>query len=339
MMGTRTDTPFVPAAGRLLDLEQTAALIRAGRVLSIAGVGRLLAALPPGRWIGGTIPYFMAPEGGATSRDKLFVTDVPCPGGEADIRLYDLSSLEQVCVDAPANGFSIIIIPAFSDIHSSFARNAPGYPDMYLKPLVGWISGVHLDDLGKTQPAVFHGGDALRTEDRAVVMHVPLPPEQFARVEIINLFAQGDGDAIRFLQKGFSAEECLINGRPANLADYLTARSADTRLPLVADYSGAQVNVSIKAVDAGARRVDFYAPVFDDVEYRIARPVADYLAAFEQALPGDCGDVAFCCNCILNYLYSELEGKHLGAMVGPMTFGEVAYQLLNQTLVYMTIEG
>jgi hypothetical protein len=25
--------------------------------------------------------------------------------------------------------------------------------------------------------------------------------------------------------------------------------------------------------------------------------------------------------------------------VGPMTFGEIAYQLLNQTLVYLTVSG
>ena len=46
----------------------------------------------------------------------------------------------------------------------------------------------------------------------------------------------------------------------------------------------------------------------------------------------------FSCNCILNYLYSELEGKKTGGITGPITFGEIAYQLLNQTMVYLTIE-
>jgi len=41
----------------------------------------------------------------------------------------------------------------------------------------------------------------------------------------------------------------------------------------------------------------------------------------------------------LNYLYSGLEGKKTGNVTGPITFGEVAYQLLNQTMVYMTIEN
>ncbi len=47
--------------------------------------------------------------------------------------------------------------------------------------------------------------------------------------------------------------------------------------------------------------------------------------------------ILFSCNCILNFVYSNLEGLKTGQMVGPITFGEVAYQLVNQTLVYLTI--
>ncbi len=43
------------------------------------------------------------------------------------------------------------------------------------------------------------------------------------------------------------------------------------------------------------------------------------------------------CNCILNYQYGELEGRKIPPFTGPVTFGEVAYQLLNQTLVYVEI--
>jgi len=42
---------------------------------------------------------------------------------------------------------------------------------------------------------------------------------------------------------------------------------------------------------------------------------------------------AFACNCILNYLYGKLEGKKTGDITGPITFGEIAHQLLNQTMV------
>ena len=49
-------------------------------------------------------------------------------------------------------------------------------------------------------------------------------------------------------------------------------------------------------------------------------------------------DPVFTCNCILNYLYANLEGKKTGSIVGPITFGEIAYMLLNQTMVYLTFE-
>ncbi|MGV2481949.1 UNVERIFIED_CONTAM: hypothetical protein IGO34_34705, partial [Salmonella enterica subsp. enterica serovar Weltevreden] len=81
-------------------------------------------------------------------RDQLYVAQLPVINALPMIRFYDQISLERVCADAPDNGFSIIVMPAFSAVHSLFARNAPGYEDMYLKPLVGWVSGIHLSDLG-----------------------------------------------------------------------------------------------------------------------------------------------------------------------------------------------
>jgi hypothetical protein len=76
------------------------------------------------------------------------------------------------------------------------------------------------------------------------------------------------------------------------------------------------------------------------VEYKLAKPVPNYVESFEKLIDAELGDkMVFACNCILNYLYSELEGKRTGNMTGPVTFGEVAYQLLNQTMAYMTIES
>ena len=107
----------------------------------------------------------------------------------------------------------------------------------------------------------------------------------------------------------------------------------------MADYSGAMINTSFQEVDKDGRRVSFYAPIFRGVEYKVAAPVADYVTAFGRRLPRSAADsIAFSCNCILNYLYSDLEGKRTGNVTGPITFGEIAYQLLNQTLAYVTIQ-
>jgi len=331
--------PTRPTAGWLMSVAAASELIKNRNFLSVAGDEAALRQLPAGNWIGGTIPYFMGAKGGETTRDKLFVTPINIRAGDPRIRFYDLTDLHRVCADGPANGYSLIIIPAFSAVHSLFASDAPGYEDMFVKPLVGWIAGIHLDDMGKGAPAVVNGQTLEFDHDRAVVMHVELPPDRYAHIDIVNLFRQGDGDSIRFPEKGFSADQCTINGQPANFTDYLLARQVDTRLPLVADYSGAMVNVSIKAVDAERHAVDFYAPVFPGIEYRIAASTPDYVDAFRKAMPDSDRPVVFSCNCILNYLYSELEGKQTGTMVGPMTFGEIAYQLVNQTMVYMTIES
>jgi hypothetical protein len=48
--------------------------------------------------------------------------------------------------------------------------------------------------------------------------------------------------------------------------------------------------------------------------------------------------VTFSCNCILNFLFGGLEGQKIGNLQGPVTFGEIGYQLLNQTLVVLRIQ-
>jgi hypothetical protein len=169
-------------------------------------------------------------------------------------------------------------------------------------------------------------------------MHAALPTGHIAEINYVNIFEQGAGDTITFLEDGFSAAEACINGVKRNFADYITQQNLDTRLPLVADYFGARVNVSFQSVDPLKGEVRFYAPVFADVSYKHAKPLQDYVEQFTAMLPLHLSDhPAFSCNCILNYLYSELEGKRTGKITGPATFGEVVYQLLNQTMAYLTI--
>lgn len=324
----------------LLTPQQAAELILSGATLAIAGDESVLAALPDGNWIGGTITCFMAQDGGVTTRERLFVTPLPCyPGCTPFIRQYDAASLSQVCAEAPPNGYSVIILPAFSEVHFEYAQHASTYDEMFMKPLVGWVAGVHLDELGRRTPKVRDGRQRLMLENQAVVLHVPLPENVSANVNIVNLFAQGSGDVLEFSDSGFDAATCLVNGAPTSLATYLTQIGHDTRLPLVADYSGALINVSLKAVDQELDRVEFYGPVFPQLAYRLAQPFAgSYESAFGAAVADLPQQAGFSCNCILNYLYSELEGKRTGHVTGPMTFGEIAYVLLNQTMVHLTLE-
>ena len=61
-------------------------------------------------------------------------------------------------------------------------------------------------------------------------------------------------------------------------------------------------------------------------------------AAFANSI-GEAGVGQYSCNCILNYLYGDLEGKKTGGFTGPVTFGEIAYILLNQTLVKLDVKA
>ena len=326
----------LPKTNQLLDLTETARRITTGQSLMLAGEEALLSALPCGNWIGGTIPYFMAGDGGCLCKDKIFVTEIP---GEfqASTRLYAASELSGVYQDAEEGTVSFVILPANSPAHTEFALHAPRYPGFALHPLAGWIAGVDLDAPGTAAAKVFCGGPQ-PFGDAAVVMRLKLPADRQAHINIINPFQPGNGDTICFPTTGFSATTAVINGQEQNFAEYLQWIKADTRLPLVANYCGAMINVSLKNLGLPDGRVEFFAPVVSGIEYRLARPVADYVSEFEARLKELSPDhVLFSCNCILNYLHSRLAGRRTGAFVGPVTFGEIAFQLLNQTLVYVEI--
>lgn len=321
----------------LLTLEDASARIRGGAILSIAGDEALLAQLPRGSWIGGTSVYFVTDTGGAVIRDRLFCTTIE-HATAATIRTIDPDDLASIPSGYVEGGFSLVLIPAFSRAHATFAMDGAGYPGFFAQPLMGWISGVHLDDIGRVTPKVFDGRTGLALEDAAVVMHLALGAGDRVDLDIVNIFSRSDDDSLtfRFPQTGFSAQTALVNGQEVSLARFLTENGIDTRLPLIADYGGALVNVSVQSVDVAGDTVAFYAPVMAGVDYRLARPLPDYRAAFAGQL-GTAGSGQFSCNCILNYLYGDLEGKATGGFTGPVTFGEIAYMLLNQTLVRLDV--
>jgi hypothetical protein len=308
------------------------------QLYAVSGDESLLSQLPKGKWIGGTIAYVMTDEtGGLTTRDKLLVQQLPTSTQSAwTISAYDEKSIPRISEDAPKNGYTFLMIPAFSDVHLVYGKDAPHFKDLFTHPIVGWITGIHLDDLGKKKAKVFNGVTGEDYTDRALACHVPLTDGKQAIVNIVNIFERSEGPDIRFETDGFTASDCWINALKMNFAHWLTQNKVDTQLPMIADYDGALVNVSIQSVDTAAGTVSLYAPVFAGMIYRMAKPVPDYVQAFKLATSGMSTDVPFACNCVLNYLYGKLEGARAG-LPGPCTFGEVAFQLLNQTLVYFDV--
>ncbi|HYG66643.1 MAG TPA: hypothetical protein VD838_03255 [Anaeromyxobacteraceae bacterium] len=324
----------------LLEVDDVAARIRRGETLLLAGDEDRLKQLPPGRWIAGTIPYFIGEKGGVCDRRHVFAERLPEGFEQLGIRRYDADGIARVYAELPANAMGVIIAPYGSRVHLSFALNAPWYPGFASAPLFGWIAGVELHEIGRTPPKVFDGTTGEALSDEAVVMHVAIPSGRKVELEILNIFEMGDGPAITFPSNGFMVTTAEVDGRPCNFAEYAREVRLDTRLPLVADYHGARINVSFQSVDVARGEVRFFAPVFAHVRYHHARPVPDYVDAFVSALPSGIGSqVALSCNCVVNYLNCALEGRRTGDMVGPLTFGEIAYQLLNQTLAYVTVSG
>ncbi|HTP28450.1 MAG TPA: hypothetical protein VMK12_22685 [Anaeromyxobacteraceae bacterium] len=325
---------------QLYPVEKVDALIRSGASLLLAGEEAPLRRLPKGNWIAGTIPYFMTSAGGCVDRERIFVTELPSNLTLAGIRRYGDSDIARIYSDLPSNAFGVLIAPASSPVHLSFALNAPNYEKFAVRPLIGWISGVHLSQINSATPKVFDGTSAEALDKQAVVMHVALPPGKVAELGIINIFKESDGPAITFPSSGFTATMVDVDGEKRNLAEFIKEKGLDTRAPLVADYCGTSINVSFQSVDHEKGEVKFYAPVFEGLKYRHAKPASDYVTQFVSRLPRGLGKrLAFSCNCILNYLHSSLEGRKTGGIVGPITFGEIAYQLLNQTMVYVTIDN
>ncbi len=318
----------------LKTFDEVCALIGQGNWLHIAGTEALLKKLPRGKWIGGSTEYFMSDKGGVVTGEQLFVDEFPFIG--CKVADYDENTIENVTKDAFDNGFSVVILPFDSSVHIAYSKGAASFEGMFLKNIVGWVAGLNLSAEGQT-PVAVNGLTGQSYPDRAVVLHIPLPEDKLVNIGIINIFEPKEGSpVITFEDEGFSVKTCRIDGREVVLADYLAEHNINTNLPLIGDYSGAGVNVSIKQIADGV--VNLYAPVFQGIRYHFAAEISDYAGEFKTRLEQFNGHrYTFSCNCILNFLYGGLEGKTIDTFFGPITFGEVAYQLVNQTLVYVEI--
>jgi hypothetical protein len=190
----------------LVTKDRVEALLSQGKTLVVGGDEALLASLPKGAWIGGTIPYFMNEDGGKTTRELAFVDEIPAVATKIAFSIYDTESVSRIGAESPDNGYSIVILPAFGALHQKYALEAPSFPDLFLKVIAGWVAGIHLDDLGKASPKVFLGTTGEVLDAKAVAVHVTLPAELRAQIGIVNIFEQGDGDALTFPSSGFSVK-------------------------------------------------------------------------------------------------------------------------------------
>lgn len=319
--------------------EEVSNMIKQGKTLLLAGAKKVLKNLPKGNWIGGTNVYFMAENGGMQSDELILVSEIPSDVVEFSFKYYDLSTVKNVYKEGYENGFSIIIMPVFTKIHVDFAKASPQYEGFAMKPLAGWVSGTDLDKSGETAK-VFLGTEQSVSEDLAVVAHFKLPKEKFAEITIINIWSPGNGDEIEFLEAGFEVKDVKINGKITNFVDYLINNKIDTNLPIVADYNGVMMNISFKEVNLEKKTASFFSTTFKNVVYKFGSVEGDYIDEVMKHAPKDIEtNYVFSCNCLANYVGHNLVGKKTGSITGPATFGEIAYQLLNRTMVNLEIKN
>ncbi|MDR1667631.1 MAG: hypothetical protein LBS03_08085 [Bacteroidales bacterium] len=318
----------------LVTPEEASAMILKGERLLLAGDFALLSQLPKGNWIGGTTPFFILyPEHQVTSYDKLFVTRLPDYVVNSTIQAYDSSNIHRIYMDAErlGNVFTIIIFPFGSEVSTAFSLNAVYYENFSGRPMAGWVAGRPLDTIMTEPSYAVSGIDAKPSTDKAFAMHIELPETKYAELHIFNPYIQGKGDDIAFEQSSMVVTEALINGKKRNFAEYLRETGFNTQMPFVANYSGAMINV----VCCGITEKEVYlsAPVFQSLNYRIAE-IDPKLT--EPTLTGE--KIIFSITCIGNFIQPDICAQYLQKMHGPVVYGEIAYQMLNQTTVYLTVD-
>ncbi|MFT5648074.1 MAG: hypothetical protein ACI976_002770 [Aureispira sp.] len=313
-------------------------LIKANRTLLICGEEECLSQLDVGNWIGGTIPYCMSDEGGGTiGAQAVFVTDFTNRTVDFKIDSYEKEDFSQLLDDRFLDGFTYILMPAFSEIQEHYGLNMGNQPNLFDVPTMGWVTGVYLEEIGSKTPKVIDGRTGTIFENRICALHCQLPKGEYAELDIINIYKEGKGDVFTFSEDSFSCSDCLINGVPENLAAYYVENDIDRTLPLVANYSGALINVDVQNVDVENKRMSFFGPLNTAHDYTVAEYVENRYEVFCEKLPADNSSILCSCNCISSYLNIGMEGKHSGGIVGPFTFGEIAYVLVNQTMVTLSI--
>jgi hypothetical protein len=322
----------------LLTIEQANTLIDRGLVLHIAGDERALRQLHRGTWIGGTTPYLLTRDGGIVEREKVFVTELPVSPRTVTTRFVDIGHIPAISTEAPRNGFSIVICPAMSEIHTIYSLTSANVPGIRDIALMGWIAGVHGEDRHTLTPKVFDGVSGEAADDRIVVLRAALPPDKEASVGIVNLVTPGEGDEFIFHETAFSVKECVINGQPDDLYDYALRNNLGIYRPLVTELKGEYISASFKLIDAETRSVQFYAPLMRGRTYRLAAVQPDYRAELVRFAEQEKLTPVLSINCVLNFSYGGMQGEHFNPLPGPAVFGELAHVLMNQTLVCLLIK-
>jgi len=322
-------------------------MIENGDKLLLAGDAPLLSQLSKGNWIAGSCSRFVEKgQNLVTTREKIFVHNVTDIAAQVKFEVYDAKTINSIYDDAFDNGFSVLIMPCFSEVWSEYGLNCSNYSNFANKAVCGWIAvtSLYSEYERNDESLVFSGIDGKSHNNSGVVMHIGVAADKYAEIHVFSPFKPDTDDVIIFEENGQQFESALINGVKQNLRQYLLSRQIDrsrdagagSRKCLAGDYAGFIMNVAI-AHETEADKdkyVSFGAPVYKDIPYRLAN--MDNMSYENEKKVFD-GDIVCSFTCITNFAYPGVFRNHLAQMNGPFTYGEVAYFLLNHATVYVTV--
>ncbi|MBQ3655540.1 MAG: hypothetical protein II956_01675 [Bacteroidales bacterium] len=314
--------------------------INAGRIMLLSGSPKALEGLPQGKWIAGSTPYFV--DGvGVTDEDKIFVNDFTLIAKNAKVAVYDAKNIQDIAVNGYDNGITLVSIPIDTDVYYTFANNSMRYQDIFKNPVVGYIAATKLEEYGKAKPFTATGIDGKLTSEKAVVLYVELPEYLSARTEIENFDTIDEQTPeIIFPKDGFVQSDCLIDGKPGNIAEYfenVVKPKIGGYTQMITSQNGALINRDTKIVDTKKGEVTFFSPVYAGDKYHLVKNGQDYLKMFNDNLSVKRTDVVACFSCVSYFFGGDFTGKKV-VTNGNYAFGEIAYQLLNKTIVTLEID-
>ncbi|MCL2283036.1 MAG: hypothetical protein FWC26_06935 [Fibromonadales bacterium] len=329
---------------KLASAEEAAKLIETGNAYLISGDERVLAKLPKGNWIGGTTCYFSIGGKAVEDRDNVFITGFPEFVKMKCIKTYSENFIPSVAKDACENGFSILLMPAGSEPSLQYAQFSPMYSDLFFRPIIGWITGMYLPDWNpasphkEKRPKVFNGQTGECEINVAEAMHFSLPANKVAVVKTISPFKVKENSPVITFEGNNSliVKEAYLNGKQVNLPKYIIENNIDYRTPMQANYSGIPINVSFPSEIQGDEMLLRQA-VFSDVEYRFTE-MAEQPDTYSINNLIDKEKYICGCTCIFNHLTFNKNGYIPCGVDGPLTFGEIAYQIMGNASTYLELE-
>ncbi|MBQ5549977.1 MAG: hypothetical protein IIT32_02845 [Bacteroidales bacterium] len=320
-------------------------LINAGHVMLLSGSDKALSNLPKGKWVAGTTPYFMDGTG-KVDEENIFVDDFTDIAKNAKVEVFDTADVHNIAKHGYDNGFIVMSLPIDTEIYFEFSNKSLEYEGIYNNPLVGFVACCNFNDygnFGQLKTFVGAGNYGQLFHNKAVALYVELPDNITARAEIINLDTiDYSTPKVVFPKTSFFQSDCTIDGKPGNIAEYMEKyvkprMGGNGYTQMITSQNGALINRDPKVVDLAKGTTSFFSPAYAGDEYYLVKPGNDYLAMFNEALKAKKSEIVACFSCISYFFGGSFEGKSI-IKNGCYAFGEIAYQLLNKTIVTLEID-